>query len=234
MHPLELSPRLKVIADMVPQGAALADIGSDHAYLPIYLLRERRICHAIAGDIHPEPLKRGEKMALAHGVDGIDFRLCDGLQGLAPQEADVIVIAGMGGETIAAILQAADWLQDHPTELLLQPMSKTEFLRQWLGEHGFVIQKEKLVQDRENLYVVMQVFPGSSRELSPEEVYGGIGLEHDPLWELYLQERIEKLRYIANGIRRGAALEREKEAAHWEELACRLDQLRKERINDYS
>ena len=150
------------------------------------------------------------------------------------QGADVIVIAGMGGETIAAILQAADWLQDHPTELLLQPMSKTEFLRQWLGEHGFVIQKEKLVQDRENLYVVMQVLPGSSRELSPEEVYGGIGLEHDPLWELYLQERIEKLRYIANGIRRGAALEREKEAAHWEELACRLDQLRKERINDYS
>ena len=124
-----LQPRLRAIADLVPAGSRLADIGTDHGYIPIDLLLDGRISAAIATDIGALPLDHARRTARCCGLtEGIDFRLGDGLAPLAPGEADVIVIAGMGGDSVAAILSAAPWAREGPL-LLLQPMSKAEVLR---------------------------------------------------------------------------------------------------------
>ena len=135
---LTLQPRLQAIADLVPQGARLADVGTDHGYLPIYLLQRGQIASAIATDLHLGPLERGRQAARAYGMEAqITFRLCDGLQAVAPEEVDTVVIAGMGGETIAAILDAVPWSREKL--LLLQPMSRAKLLRPWLVDHGYAI-----------------------------------------------------------------------------------------------
>ena len=103
MKHLQLQPRLRLLADMVPQGARLADIGTDHGYLPVWLMQQGRIASAIAADIGPEPLAHARRTAEEYGT-ALDLRLCDGLRGIAAHEADTVVMAGMGGETIIHIL----------------------------------------------------------------------------------------------------------------------------------
>ena len=104
----DLSPRLKMVADLVPQGARLADVGTDHAYLPTALIQEGKIPFAIAADLRQGPLASAKATVRRAGLEGkVAFRLCDGLRGIQPEEADAVAIAGMGGETIAAILAAA-------------------------------------------------------------------------------------------------------------------------------
>lgn len=105
MRPVELSPRLLAIAHQVPLGARFADIGTDHARLPVWLLEHGRIPSAIAADLKEGPLSRARQTAARHNLtERISFRLGDGLTPLGPEEADAVAIAGMGGETIASIL----------------------------------------------------------------------------------------------------------------------------------
>ena len=118
---LTLTPRLQAIADRVPQGARLADIGTDHGHLPLRLLTQNRLTCAIASDLREGPLDHARDNARFHGLtDRVSFRLASGLEGIAPDECDTISIAGMGGETIAAILEAAPWTADGKHTLLLQ------------------------------------------------------------------------------------------------------------------
>ena len=109
MRNLELTPRLRLLADWVPPGARLADVGTDHAYLPVWLRLHGRVVSAIACDLREKPLARARETGRAYGADGIDYRLGNGLEVVEPEEADTIVIAGMGGENIAAILARAPW-----------------------------------------------------------------------------------------------------------------------------
>ena len=141
MKHLQLQPRLRLLADLVPQGARLADIGTDHGYLPVWLMQQGRIASAIAADIGPEPLAHARRTAEEYGA-ALDLRLCDGLRGIAPHEADTVVMAGMGGETIRDILRAAPWTADGHHTLLLQPMTKVELLRGWLRENGYLIKQK--------------------------------------------------------------------------------------------
>ena len=102
---LQLQPRLQCIASLVPQGARLADVGTDHGYLPVWLLQHGRIESAIASDINALPLDHARATAREYGVtERMDFRLCPGLAKIKAEECDAIAIAGMGGETIAQIL----------------------------------------------------------------------------------------------------------------------------------
>ena len=127
MRPIELTPRLQAVAGLVPRGARLADVGTDHAYLPASLLQQGVIDTAVAADLRPGPLDRARATAERYGLtEQISFRLCDGLSGILPEEADTVVIAGMGGETIAAILSAAPWVREEGKRLILQPMSAQE------------------------------------------------------------------------------------------------------------
>ena len=156
---MNLSPRLAAIARMIPQGAALADIGSDHAYLPIYMIRKEAVASAIASDISGHCIARARANAERAGVeDRISFRVADGLCGIRPDECDTIVIAGMGGETAAAILAACPWAAEK--RLVLQPASRADFLRRRLYQHGCGIADERVVRDAGRLYAVFTALRG--------------------------------------------------------------------------
>lgn len=124
-----------------------------------------------------------------YGTDNIEYRLCNGLAGIRPSEVDTVTIAGMGGETILSILKDAPWTADGQHTLLLQPQSHEEMVRQYLAENGFAITREALVRDRGTLYTVMEAKAGKM-ELSLSQVWGGIGLAHDPLADRYIVEKI--------------------------------------------
>ena len=200
---LELSPRLEAIAGLVPEGCGcLADIGTDHGYVPVSLLLEGRIRRAVAADIGALPLDHARRTAEQYGVaEKLDFRLGDGLSVLSPGEADVIVIAGMGGDTITEILDAAPWSRDGPL-LLLQSMSRTDVLRRWLPANGYAVCREKLVQDKGVLYPILAVRGGETPPATEAQAQGGFLLEGDPLWGLYLADRLLRLRRAAAGLAR--------------------------------
>lgn len=155
---IELTPRLKLIADRVPQGALLADIGTDHGHLPLYLLREGRIASAIASDIRSGPLEHAKENAAFHGFsEQTKFILAGGLNGVLEEDCDTIAIAGMGGETIIEILQAASWTRKGNHLLLLQPMTSVYELRQWLWANAFRIVEEAVCTEGRRHYVVLCV-----------------------------------------------------------------------------
>lgn len=223
---LQLQPRLSLLAEMVPEGCRLADIGTDHGYLPVYLLGQGRIRGAIAADIGAEPLEHARRTATEHGVEGIDFRLCDGLAAIRPEEADTVVIAGMGGETIISILAAAPWTADGQHTLLLQPMTKGADLRRWLAVNGYAFAAERLVWDKGYLYPVLQVRGGVSPVLTEAEALTGVLLENDPLYGDYLTGHAEKLRHAAAGLHRSRQPEAAQQAQRLEALARELEERR--------
>ena len=200
MRELQLQPRLQLLADMVPEGSRLADVGTDHGYIPVWLLKRGRIAAAIASDIGAEPLQHARQT-------DIDFRLCPGLDAIAPEEADTIVIAGMGGETIQMILEAAPWTAKGEHLLLLQPMTKVEYLRKWLVDNGYYFTEERLVFDKNYRYPVFAVRGGAQPPLTLTQQYGGVLLDGDPLYADYLDERIGKLQKAIDGLRRSHTTE---------------------------
>ena len=200
---LDMGPRLRAIAALAPAGCAcLADIGTDHGYVPVSLLLEGRIGRAVAADVGAMPLDHARRTAALYGVtDQIDFRLGDGLSVLRPGEAEVIVITGMGGDAITGILAAAPWSRDGPM-LLLQPMSRAEVLRAWLPANGYAVCHEQLVQDKGVLYPIFSVRGGEMAPASRAQAWGGFLLRDDPLWGLYISDRLLRLRRTAAGLQK--------------------------------
>lgn len=153
---MTLDERLSAVAKLVRPGSRVADIGTDHAYLPVYLITAGICPSAIAADIGAGPLNAARRTVTEAGsAEKIELRLGDGLSVIAPDEADDIVIAGMGGETVAAILAAAPWIGDARYRLILQPMSRAAELRRYLMTNGFSLTEEHLVTDGRHLYPVM-------------------------------------------------------------------------------
>jgi len=198
---LELSSRLQLLADWVPEGTRLADVGTDHAYLPVWLDIHHRVTNAIASDLRKGPLERAKETGRTYGAQNIDYRLCNGLASIKPEEVDTIVIAGMGGENIASILAEAPWTADGSHTLLLSPHTKAEELRRFLMEHGYEIRREALVSDRGTLYPVMEVTAGEMT-LTLGQLWGGAKLLHDPLGDRYIIEKIIRLFGAVVGRRR--------------------------------
>lgn len=221
---LRLQPRLAFIASLVPRGARLADVGTDHGYIPVQLLARGVIDSAIASDIGREPLDHARRTAAEYGVDGIDLRLCAGLDAIAPEECDTIILAGMGGETIMGILAAAPWTRDGAHTLLLQPQTKIEALRQWLCETGYRVTRECFVRDKGKLYVVMTVTAGAPFEPDALSLYTGLAPEHGVLYGDYLTHQSARLHRRAEGLGRSD----ESEAAHLRALADAIDRIREE------
>ena len=165
---VHLTPRLQAIADQIASGARLADIGTDHAYLPIWLIENGRVASAIASDIREGPLARAEENAARHGcLERISLRLGAGLERVCAEECDTVSIAGMGGETIADILAAAPWTAAGEHLLLLQPMTMTAELRCWLWAHGYEIERESLCREDHRRYVVLTVRGGAPKRNIP-------------------------------------------------------------------
>ncbi len=203
MKKLELTPRLQAVASFVPQGARLADIGTDHAYLPVSLLLEGWIPSAVAADIHKGPLDRARQTAREYGcTEKVVFRLCDGLSDVKSYETDAIAIAGMGGETIADILSAARWVKEKNLPVILQPMSTQPELRRWLWQNGFAIREEKLVREGDTIYVVIFAQPGASVPMTAAEEWAGRQEKgmYAPLRGAYLDLLLDKTAWAMAGI----------------------------------
>ena len=157
---MELSGRLQAVASLVTAGHRIADIGTDHAYIPIFLVQEGRSDSAIAMDVNEGPLKKAEEHVKESGMEGrIELRLSDGLEKLGPGEADTAVIAGMGGPLMLRILKAYPKTVGSLRELVLQPQSETAKVRAFLLEEGFLFLREELVKEDGKYYPMMKVVP---------------------------------------------------------------------------
>ncbi|MDD6159980.1 MAG: class I SAM-dependent methyltransferase [Oscillospiraceae bacterium] len=201
---MELTPRLRSVAEQVPSGAVLADIGTDHAYLPVRLILERRIDRAIAADLREGPLERAKETAKRYGVsDRISFRLCNGLADIGSQETDAIAIAGMGGETISAILSEAPWTKQGKL-LLLQPMTSFTDLRLWLQQNGYRIEKETISREGQRLYTCLTVKGGDMEPLTPAELWAG-KQSSDPLRGDFLDHMAAKAQRALAGQKNAAS-----------------------------
>lgn len=189
-----LDARLQTVASLVRQGSRLADIGTDHALLPCTLVAEGRCPSAIASDIRPGPAAAASRSVETAGLsERIEVRLGDGLTTVQAHEVDDIAIAGMGGETIAAILSAAPWTKNEHYRLILQPMTRAERLRRFLFETGFSIQEERVISDGRHCYTVLCA-SYTGRAFAPDEALCYVGKLPMSEGAAYLERVCRRLR----------------------------------------
>lgn len=172
---IKLSPRLQIAADMVREGSNVADIGTDHAFLPVYLILCGKCGKAVAADVKKGPLMHaGETVGQYELSDKISLRLSDGLDNVNENEADDIVIAGMGGILISKIISRAEWLKNGNKQLILQPMTHSENVRKYLCENGYSIIRERAVREDNHLYCIINAkYTGSVQHKNDVYYYVG-------------------------------------------------------------
>ena len=190
-----LDNRLRLCAEFVRHGARLADIGTDHAYLPVWLCRNGVCPSAVAADINPDPLSRGRLTVAQANLGGkIELRLSDGLSAVSADEVDDIVIAGMGGELIAQIIASWGPSKDPVKHFILQPMTKSEALICYLCGNGFKIDSQDCCVAGGKCYTVLSVYY-TGETAAPDEIYCYTG-------ELRPLENKTHLRFIRGSIAR--------------------------------
>jgi len=196
---LILTPRLKIIADSIQGFETVADIGSDHAYLPIYLVKNGRVKSAIATDINSGPVEISKKALKSHKVEeSVRVRQGNGLEVIAPKEAEVIVIAGMGGILIRDILDKDAKVAESAKLLILQPMRDSDKVRRWLITHGFDITDEELVKEQDKIYEVIWAKPAAAVKTAEGLMLMGdkiIEKKH-PLAAEYINKKMSELEKV--------------------------------------
>ena len=201
---MDLTPRLKAIADSIIHCHLVADIGSDHAHLPIYLLQRGRTEKAIATDINIGPAKISKERIKHHGLlDFIDVRVGYGLQVLNKDEADVIVISGMGGLLIIDILSKGIQIGRTAEKLILQPMRDNFLLRKWLIENSFEISDVELVKEEDRFYEIIWALPSDLVDSSQDINYIDDKLLEKKSLVLfeYIESQLDKYRMIAEKLK---------------------------------
>lgn len=189
---MELSKRLYAVAGLVTEGASVADIGTDHGYVPIYLVESGIASKVIALDVNQGPLNRARMHIVGHGLgDRIETRLSDGLAMIRPGEVDTVIASGMGGPLTIRILQEGKEVVDQLNALILQPQSEICRVRRFLTENGYRIEQEDMVQEDGKYYPVMRVVHGTKEPYEEwEYLYGKRLLEarHPVLLEFLKRE----------------------------------------------
>lgn len=189
-----LSARLKAIFDLVPDKAKVADIGTDHAYLPIALSLENKCESIIACDINEKPLSSARKNINKFGIKNIDVRLGNGLSPVNKGEADTIIIAGMGGDVISHILAECDWVKNKNITLLLQPMTSAEILRTFLIENCFEILSETAIIEQGKIYTVIEVhYCGIKKSYPAGFEYTGLISSDYPEGKAYILKQLKRI-----------------------------------------
>lgn len=231
-----LTGRLEALAKQIKPGETMADIGTDHGFLPISLFLRGTCPKVIMTDVSPKALSR----ATAHGKDvfGLsedDFRAGDGLSPISPGEVDVVVLAGMGGILMTSILAADLAKAKTIRKFIFQPRNHPEMLRYWLGQNGFVIISESLVRERHNLCEIIVAEPAQTIQLKgltsqpswPStdicwEIPTTYAQMADPLALEYLHKKLERERRVRRGVQKG----QNPDAARMAELDDRIAYLR--------
>lgn len=202
---MKLSKRLQTIADFVKKGAVVADIGTDHAHIPIYLIKNNIISKAYACDINAGPLEKAKENINYYGIKNIELRLSNGLEKLKTDEADTFIIAGMGGELIIDILDRGQGFFDKKNTFILSPHTKIEEVRNYLLRKGLKILKEDMCIDEGKFYTVMEaVYMGKTFSYTKGELLFGkylIDNKNPVLFEYLKKEKQKYLNIIlADGI----------------------------------
>lgn len=215
----KLNPRLEKIFEAVPQCRSAADIGTDHAYIPVCLIISGKAKRSVAADIGKGPLDRAEETVKKYKTeDNISLRLGGGLSVLKKGEAEVLIIAGMGGLLISKILRESNEIAKSAKSLILQPMTAAKELREFLTENGYRIDCEILAREDEKIYNIMKVSVGESEKLSVYEKYIGKNLTPSPDFEEYFRQRISKLDKSITGLKKSKNEENLKKAQKLTEI----------------
>ncbi|GAA4706340.1 tRNA (adenine(22)-N(1))-methyltransferase [Brevibacillus fulvus] len=228
MTSIMISKRLETIANYCPQGAKVADIGSDHALLAAFLLTSGTASYVIAGELNEGPFQAAKKQ-----IDNLQLhqratvRKGDGLAVLAPQEVDVICIAGMGGQLIASILEAGKDKLDGVSRLILQPNVGADTVRRWLIHNGWQLVAETIMEEDQIIYEILVAEPGdplvpyTGQDRTVEELIR-IGpflwREHSAALRKKWQAEQQKLQYVAKQLQQSSR----------EEAKLRLDEVNRE------
>ena len=226
---IKLSNRLQTIASFVSQGSKVADIGTDHGYIPVWLAQNEIALQITAADINKGPLEHAQKTAAEYGVsDQISFRLCGGLAFPDSIENDTIIIAGMGGELIASILEAAPWTKKN-TKLILQPNTKIQDLVDWLTHNGYSIQHTQLVKEAGKYYQILVVIGGETAHIPNEAnrlVHDLYFERKDPLLSEYLTHLLNRYQHAEQGML--TSKKESDELTRVQALIAQLKQMKKE------
>lgn len=211
---ISLSKRLQVIADYIDKGDSVADIGTDHGYIPIYLFQNNISDRIIMTDVNCGPIKTANKNATKYlGMHSIEMRVGDGLAVIGEKEVDVVVIAGMGGLLIRDILQADIKKALSFKKLILQPRNAQDKLRKWLACNGFYIEDETLAREGKFICEIMKVVRGC--ENVSDEIFYEIGQrlveKNDPLLMEFIDRKIsveEKIIFCTRDAKSADAIQR--------------------------
>ena len=198
---IPLSKRLSRCADYIGKANRVADIGCDHGYLGISLLKNGQAHSVIAADIRPMPLQAAKENAKRFGFETqMEFFLSDGAASI-PRDFDVIVCAGMGADTIVSILENAPWLKNDSYRLILQCQSKTPVLRKYLNENGFSICRESALKDGRFLYTVMEIIYQKENPFTPGQCHFSPALANERTEEsmAYYRQVIARLERAVAG-----------------------------------
>lgn len=191
---MELSKRLQAVADLLSEGLCVADIGTDHGYIPIYLITSKKSSKVIAMDINEGPLLRAKEHIAEHGLEQhIETRLSDGVTALQAGECDAVIIAGMGGALAVKIMEAGEQLFRSLKEFVLQPQSELEKVRRYLCEQGYHIIAEDMVLEDGKFYPMMKVINAHTSCCNIMELrYGKFLLEQKhPILRHFLEKEVQ-------------------------------------------
>lgn len=200
---MKLTPRLQAIAEKVNIGSTIADIGTDHGYIPVFLIEHNIAKRVIAGDINRGPLESADRTIKHHGfTNEIETRLGSGLEVLSPGEVDTVIIAGMGGILIRDILLNSPGVTKSIDRFILQPMTAQDEIRRWLIDNGFAITDEVLAVEDHRIYEIIVVEKG--KQVIEDDIYYEIGPKlvenQDPLLEVLIHKHIKKYKDIIQNL----------------------------------
>lgn len=196
---MRLTPRLQMAAELCGRPESVIDVGCDHGYLCTWLV-QHGTGRAVACDIRPGPLEKAKETIAAAGLEEqIRPVLCDGLSAFGPEDGQTVVICGMGGETIAAILEAAPWTADGAHRLVLQPMTNAPRLRAWLRTHGYSVRQERLAREGKRLYCLIEAWGGAAPTEAENRDLFAEALRQDPLFPAFAALQRQRYTRILEG-----------------------------------
>ena len=220
-----LSPRLSLLASLVPKGAKVCDVGTDHGLLPAYLYLKGEVKSVCATDINAAPLERAQKAVARYNAEGFRLVLCDGLEKITKDDADTVIIAGMGGEVISGIIERCDFLNDSAVTLILQPMTGADALRSHLAKSGFDILEEPCVCEHGKVWSVIKArFDGIVRDTDPLGLLIGRVSPETDAGRAYIKKQYERCLKCYQNLEAGREKHIER-AAYWRELTQKLKRI---------